>query len=116
MKQDTRHKAVILAYLEGNEVQYKPSLGEWSDIKYPTFLEHFDYRIKPEPKLIPFDFSDAEMLVNKIVKSKDGSIVSLITDAGIGKVWVGKWGDTYDNLLKDYTFLDGSPCGKEVAE
>ena len=114
MKKDTRHKAVILAFLEGKDVQYQMSPGEWIDDDRPAFHEHYNYRIKPQPQLIPFDFSDAEMLIGRAVKSKDGKIVSVITNLTIDIVWLVAERIFYDELLSDYTFLDGTPCGKEV--
>jgi hypothetical protein len=114
MKKDTRHKAVILAFLEGREVQYQMTSGEWVDDDSPTFLEISDYRIKPQPQLIPFDFSHAEMLIGKAVRNKDGKIVCVITDLTKSTVWMSNECKTYDELLSDYTFLDGTPCGKEV--
>jgi hypothetical protein len=114
MKKDTRHKAVILAFLEGRDVQYLTITGEWLDDTNPTFNENSDYRIKPEPQLIPFNFSDAEMLIGRAVKSKDGKIISVITNLTINIVWLGDERILYDELLSDYTFLDGTPCGKEV--
>jgi hypothetical protein len=114
MKQDTRHKEVILAFLEGKEVQYQMTSGEWVDDDEPTFLEISDYRIKPQPQLIPFDFSDAEMLIGRAVKMKDGSIFSIITDLTKSEIWFGEDFKDYDELLSDFTFLYGEPCGKEV--
>jgi predicted dithiol-disulfide oxidoreductase (DUF899 family) len=113
MKKDTRHKEVILAFLEGREVQYQSPEGEWVDYDDPTFLEIYNYRIKPQPKLIPFDFSDAEMLIGRMIKSKDGKIVSVITDLTNIYIWLSNDCKTYNQLLSDYTFLDGTPCGQK---
>jgi hypothetical protein len=113
MKQDTRHKEVILAYLEGKDVQIKITNG-WTEASEPSFNEGTDYRIKPQPQLIPFDFSDAEMLIGRAVKSKDGEIVSVITDLTRNTVWMSNACKNYDELLSNYTFLYGEPCGKEV--
>ena len=94
-------------------MQYQMTSGEWVDDDEPTFLEISDYRIKPQPKLIPFDFSDAEMLIGMAVRSKDGSIFSLITDLGENQIWLSNQCFMYSQLLSDYTFLYGEPCGKE---
>jgi hypothetical protein len=112
MKKDTRHKEVILAFLEGKEVQMN-CYGDWSDIKDVSFDEKTDYRIKPQPQLIPFDFSDAEMLIGRMVKSKDGKIFSVITDLTHNTVWMSNACKNYDELLSDYTFLNGTPCGQK---
>ena len=86
----------------------------WTEASEPSFNEGTDYRIKPQPQLIPFDFSDAEMLIGRAVKSKDGEIVSVITDLTRNTVWMSNACKNYDELLSNYTFLYGEPCGKEV--
>ena len=114
MKQDTRHKEVILAFLEGREVQMKTMHSDtWYDTKEPEFHDHQDYRIKPQPQLIPFDFSDAEMLIGRMVKRKDGKIVSVITNLTIDIVWLGDKRIFYNELLSEFTFLNGTPCGQK---
>jgi hypothetical protein len=113
MKKDTRHKEVILAFLDGRDVQIKNPTGEWEYIQNPNFLEISDYRIKPEPQLIPFDFSDAEMLIGRMVKSKDGKIVSVITDLTRNTVWMSASDKSYNELLSEFTFLNGTPCGQK---
>jgi len=113
MKKDTRHKEVILAFLEGREVQLKTTEG-WIDLKYPDFSEHYEYRIKPEPQLIPFDFSDDEMLIGMAVRSNDGSIVTIITSVSTFGIEINGIYFSYGHLLDKYTFLNGEPCGKEV--
>jgi hypothetical protein len=114
MKKDTRHKEVILAFLDGREVQVKPKHSDaWHDIKEPEFHDSQDYQIKPQPQLIPFDFSDVEMLIGRAVKSKDGKIVSVITNLTIDIVWLSNERILYDELLSEFTFLYGEPCGKE---
>jgi hypothetical protein len=113
MKKDTRHKDVILAFLEGREVEVKITNG-WAEALEPSFNEDTDYRIKPQPNMIPFDFSDAEMLIGRAVRNKDGKIVSVITDLTKSTVWMSNDCKTYDELLSDFTFLNGTPCGKEV--
>lgn len=46
-----RHKYadMIHAWAEGAEIQYRFN-DEWSDIENPSFIDCFEYRIKPTPK------------------------------------------------------------------
>lgn len=44
------HAELIKAWADGGEIQFKDPLGVWNDIKKPSWLEFFTYRIKPEPK------------------------------------------------------------------
>ena len=39
----------------------------------------FDYRVKPENKQVPYDFSDAENLIGRKVRHKEKKSVSIIT-------------------------------------
>jgi len=118
MKQYTRHKEVIIAFLEGKQVQ-ELYQGIWKDVKKDAkidFIDHYDYRIKPEPKRIPFDFSDAKTLIGRAVMHKDKRIFCIITDLTKVDIWLSNECKKYDELLSDYKFLDGTPCGKEVTE
>ena len=66
------------------------------------------YRIKQEPEYQPFDFSDAESLIGKVVKSKKGHGFQMIT-----KVTPSFVNDIhFQYLFDECEFLDGSPCGK----
>jgi hypothetical protein len=65
-------------------------------------------------QLIPFDFSDAKMLIGRAVKRNDGVHVAMIAGLTYDYVWISNEVVNYSELLSDYTFLDGTPCGKEV--
>jgi len=83
---------VLTHYINGGEIEFRDK-GEklWLQVSSPSFDFHLcEYRIKPEPELIPFDFSDAAFL--------------------IGDKFVGD--SSFNDLLKYYTFLDGAECGK----
>ena len=75
--------------------------------------EDVEYRIKPKSELIPFDFTDAEKLIGKVVKHKEGfSCVAVLLECNLQHICIGNDFEIYEVLLQDYTFLDGSPCGK----
>lgn len=70
-----------------------------------------DYRVKEEPKVpeyIPFTFEDAEFLIGKVVKCKTQDYTAMIISCTESGTNVDDW----KPLLDDFTFLDGSPCGK----
>jgi len=104
---------VMQAFENGAEIEAKPIVvGDWKEETEPEWdWVSFDYRIKKQPKepeYIPFSFEDAEQLVGKIIKSKDENWIELLTffdEDCTSNI-------TYEALLKDYTFLDGSLCGK----
>ena len=102
--------AVMQAFADGKEIEVRNSkstgyylckepLWDWSSS---------DYRIKTTPEYIPFTFEDAEFLIGKLVKSKNKNLVEKI-------IWCNSTSTSASNykaLLSDFTFIDGSPCGK----
>lgn len=110
-------KKILKDFIDGKQLQSRKigSNGTWfyEDKDFVFDFIKFEYRVAPEPKYIPFDFSDAEFLIGKIVKSKDGSVVSMIVGVGNASgVCVGDVDYDFNELLDTYTFLDGTPCGK----
>ena len=129
------------AYAEGKELQYKTVCGEWEDVPYEwKFDDELEYRIKPKSKSRPF--SDIKELVahwdlmystsNRPsgtmpliwVKHKESGSVFLVTGFdnnteeayGIKRkacVFIEDMWKDMDDLYKDFTFLDGKPCGVE---
>lgn len=109
IRQPHKHAEIIKAWADGEEIEYlSPTTGKWNDATSPTWEIDYEYRIKTEPEYIPFDFSDAEMLIGKVIKHKDGDVICSIfslTPKGLNNV-------RFESVLENYTFLDGSPCGK----
>jgi len=119
---------ILQAMEEGKPIQSRLSKSKnWEDLSlnyevYDLNLDICEYRIKPELQLVPFTFEDAEFLIGKAIKVKEGCSTSLfhgvcamITVVGNKGVDIGGRGSdpaTYDTLLNYFTFLDGTPCGK----
>ena len=61
----------------------------------------------------PFDYSHAEQLIGKAVKLKKHGIISLITEVGRNTILIGNQSFDFSDLLEEFTFLDGTPCGVE---
>ena len=101
------------AFERGEDIQIKLSFG-WVDATEPAWTIGNEYRIKPKPKYVPFTFEDAELFMNKTLIAKDKTCSGVITYAHNEGVEVGKYKTDYKSLFDDYTFIDGSPCGKEV--
>ncbi|MGL5913090.1 MAG: hypothetical protein ACRCZB_02910 [Bacteroidales bacterium] len=88
--------------------------------KYPRQEQKQEINIKAESNVPenhkvmynPFTFEDREILRNKWVCFHDLTDNGMIT--GITETWVQIFGESisYDELLSNYVFLDGSPCGK----
>lgn len=104
----------IEAWKDGKQIQYiDADTPAWTDIDKPSFLEWAKYRVKPEPVLIPFDYSDAEFLIGKGIKRKNGATyVQLIHQVEDEYIFAGKGMIKFDYLFEHCIFLDGTPCGK----
>ena len=86
---------------------------------------------EPKKKYVPFDFDDPEVrkaLMGKTIKADNRpfsrqyvelviSCFELVDEGaeGVGGYWMAN-GIKEDELFHDWTFLDGSPCGKEMEE
>lgn len=49
-KQPRKHAALIKAWADGAEIQYKDFTGGWVDVGVISWYADCEYRIKPEPK------------------------------------------------------------------
>ena len=124
---------LIQAFSEGKTIQSKcitDDIPLWWNDNNPTFdVDTFDYRIKPEPKYRPF--KNTEECWNEMQKhqpfgwlkdkNKDSVLMNIqalfdemltITDGvyfrGINLIngWHG-----FEEVVKEYTFADGTPFG-----
>ena len=110
---------ILLAHSEGKTVQIKMG-KDWITLTDPNF-NNLDqpYRIKPEPKLVPFTTNDIDLFMNKWICDKlDTNLIYNVigidkknNEIRIGDDWV-----SFEDLLSEYQFEDGSPCGKYIEE
>ena len=122
---------VMKAYLDGKKIQWKfKSCSGWDDLD-PCKEPHWnwdmnDYRIKPGSKYRPYKDTD-EMIEDfkkrfnaKVppyampmiwVRNKTFKDCRLITVFRDKVVMIIVSGEDMKELFKDYTYLDGSPCG-----
>lgn len=106
------HLEVIRAFANGEDIQML--LGsEWVDVNEPSFYKLTTYRVKPKLEYVPFDFSDGQILIIKVIKNKNQNLIGMITQIYEDGVTIGgNLFSTFEDLLEDWTFSDGSPCGK----
>ena len=114
---------VIQAFAEGEIIQYKNFLGEWTDIEENEGLSFIcppsDYRIKPksQPKYRPF--KSQEECWNEMHKhpdfgwviAKDSKIMYHIYVIGIGYVLMDNMSISFPETFAEYEFTDGTPFG-----
>lgn len=112
---------IIKAFSEGKEIQYKDS-GNWYSAEDIAFFGGTqEFRIKPAPKYRPF--KDAKECWNEMQKHQPFGWIKPIADSIPGKFMIinnirinelsitSGIDFTYDELLKYYTFVDGTPFG-----
>ena len=112
-EQIKKHGELILEWEKNkSSMQYKNhDQNDWYDTVNPTFGFTVDYRIKPKQEYVPFTFEDRELFRGKWVEgiTKNEYLILALGEEG---VTLNREFIAYDTLLKNFTFLDGSPCGK----
>ena len=103
---------------------------DWAGYDFPYFVLE---KVEPEPRYVPFE-SPQEFIsaYNKASKEVMPDTESMLLNSGmwlkwqdayVGITYISRHGVNYgaefldwDELLDEYTFLNGSPCGKEIKE
>lgn len=123
--------AVLQAAKEGKTIQFRIANDDkdrWKDAKCPNWdFSSYDYRVKPEPNLRPYA-NASEFLAD--MKEHGGSVHTkkgyndipvrvlgcgiVIIDFELNKKHDYKYVFIpYSKLLKNFRFLDETPCGIE---
>lgn len=117
---------IISAFAEGKTIQYKTDTGSWHDLTENEGLpmgtlgeEPNKFRIKPEQKFRPF--ANAEECWNEMQKHqpfgwvKDNETQSFFVCKAFGNllffIGIEDKPYNYNEVLRDYTFADGTPFG-----
>jgi len=115
-----KNKDVVLAILEGKEIEYKSYRGYdnfvWA--KCTNLNEDTEVRVKPEPVYRPFtydEFFDLMLQKRLLIKVKDGKVVYNSYDLGINGLRINGVPLSFNQLLERYeiVFEDKTiqPCG-----
>lgn len=116
---------VLIAYAEGKALQAKPigsKDSRWEDVTEDCDFHNpfWEFRVKPEPKLVPFTFEDAPLFRDKWVKHINNGIPTRITEYSQHAIHVSTHNAftfTYMEFLRLFVFVDtGEPCGKLAEE
>ena len=122
---------IMQAYERGEQIEFIYEGMEWRNASNPAWdWNHFDYRVKPKPKYVPFDTAEEFFEAQRkhgceLITIEDGEkkkhYVSVTLDGNVFEHKIENrisnctyLGDLEDLLLDDYKFEDGTPCGKEV--
>ena len=110
--------AVMQAYVDGKQIQWKHISGMWMDTTEPLWDNKTSYRIKPEPKYRPFKNADEcwqEMLKHQPfgwVKEKERNVrtqIGFMHTKGIQGTSGGS--SNYKAFFDCFRFADGAPFG-----
>jgi len=73
--------ATAVSFVSNDQIVWTSPLAETSSVDHHLQFNwgQIDYRIKPENKQVPYDFSDAESLIGRKLKSKIDGFFHLIT-------------------------------------
>ena len=117
---------IIKAFSEGKVIESRCIKGDtslWYDDEDPSFDGDFEYRIKPVPKYRPF--KDAEECWAEMLKHhpfgwvKDKETPKFLVCKALGNLFFIGIEDkpyNYKEVLRDYTFADGTPFGIKEEE
>lgn len=124
--------AVMQAYVDGKQIQWKHISGMWMDTTEPLWDNKTSYRVKPETKYRPFKNTDEcwqEMLKHEPfgwVKEKDNKpsyrLLACISENNEAPVCFASYGSVnrgvvihsssrFGKMFNAFTFADGAPFG-----
>lgn len=122
MTRDTAKKLVpiIEAYAQGKTIQvFQEQSNIWADKTSPCFdglPEH--YRIKPEPIYVPYsnlrEVLEDSIEHNSWIKNKNTGEIVQILHITHRRVMIDNDNPIFGRLFEEYTWWDGTPCGKLV--
>lgn len=109
---------IMQAFAEGKVIQCRNKEAidfRWRDIDTPSWIDNLVYRIKPEPHYIPFTYEDHKLFKDKWIKHKKyNNTLNRVVRIGNSVIYTPDYPVSYETLLSDYVFEDGTPCGKLV--
>ena len=112
---------ILEAYRQGKTIEVYDSYKDtWCKINNPAFDSDPDhYRIAAEPKYRPFQNSEecwGEMKKHRPfgwIKSSMGTLFNIL-EIGNSLIVLARYGTSvYDEAIKDFVFVDGTPFGKK---
>lgn len=108
---------IIKAFGEGGSIQFLNEIDEWEIVQHPIFSEEPNrYRIKPEPKLVPFTFEDRDLFKDKWVVINSSGYLNKIIGCGKTKITIGENSFTYEEAFKYFHQENGEAFGKYTEE
>ena len=114
---------VMQAYDNGEKIEAGYN-GVWVDIDMPEWSWGLrDYRVKPKPKYVPFETAEEFITAQRkkgrfIIDKKSGTKYNIFINASnivyLTNIYSFSFFGTLQKIFDEFTFTDGTPCGKEV--
>ena len=82
-----------------------------------------DYRVKPKPKYVPFETAEEFITAQRkkgrfIIDKKSGTKYNIFINSSnivyLTNIYSFSFFGTLQKIFDEFTFADGTPCGKEV--
>ena len=82
-----------------------------------------DYRVKPKPKYVPFETAEefitaqrnkGNVIINKGSGTKYNIFINASNTVYLVNIYSFNFLSTLKKIFDEFTFTDGTPCGKEV--
>lgn len=82
-----------------------------------------DYRVKPKPKYVPFETAEefitaqrkkGNVIINKGSGTKYNIFINASNIVYLTNIYSFSFLSTLKKIFDEFTFTDGTPCGKEV--
>ena len=119
---------IIQAFAEGKAIESRCIKGDkslWYDDEDPSFDNDLEYRLKTEPKYLPF--ANAEECWQEMLKHHpfgwlkgDKCFYNIVSVSNIDVSMANVSDDivilNFSDVMKDNTFADGTPFGVKVEE
>lgn len=104
---------VVQAHIEGKQIQYyNENLNEWFDCadNIPCWdFGSFDYRVKPESKVRPY--KDQDECWNDMQKHQPFGWIKIKDSSTYEFLEIIAKDTDFEFILKNHTYVDGSPFG-----
>ena len=120
---------VMQAYLDGKQIEESTDQKAWFTCEPIWNWAKCDYRVRKKV-YVPFDTAEEFLTAQKehggdgLISTDNGTLkkhdISVSLDGSVYEHGENQWTSTCEyvghikDLLEDYKFADGTPCGKEV--
>ena len=128
MKSTKEMIEVMQAYENGEQIEFcytDEVIKVWEDTNGKPLwnLGDTDYRVKPKPKYVPFETAEEFITAQRkkgrfIIDKKSGTKYNIFINASnivyLTNIYSFSFFGTLQKIFDEFTFTDGTPCGKEI--